>query len=213
MKQNSFDGKSWYPAPLIPLTFLDTRNFLKIGRVSLRTFSVVWDNTFSTTNRDPPPLSTKYFHNRKFLKHRKVPPPKVSGVFRQKLFDGKFWYSPLFIQKLSRYRSFSETQHRGIPLIKISALWDKNFSTENIDTPPFFFINLLANDNFPKHSTGLFAYDVIRYCETKNFSRKIVIFSSSHPSHPKISSISEFFWNTEGFPYETFRHCETTNFL
>ena len=157
--------------PLIPLTFLDTRSFLKLGRVSVRTFSVVWDNTFATTNRDPLPLSTKYFNTRKFLKHRKVPPPKLSGVFRQKIFDGKFWYSP------------------------------------------FLFINLLANDTFPKHSTGLSAYDVIRYCKTKNFWQKIVILSSSQPSSPKISSISEFFWNTEGFPYEIFRHCGPTIFL
>ena len=135
VKQNSFDGKSWYPAPLIHLTFLDTRRLLKLGRVSLRTFSVVWENTFSTTNRDPPPLSTKYFHTKKFLKHRKVPPPKFWGVFRQKIFDGKFSNSPLFIQKLFRYRTFSETQHRRIPLKNMSALWDKNFSTENLDKP------------------------------------------------------------------------------
>ena len=77
---------------------------------------------------------------------------------------------------------------------------------------PFLFINLLANDNLPKHSTGLFAYDVIRYCETKNFWQKTVILSSSHPSYPEVSSISEFFWNTERFPYEIFRHCETTIF-
>ena len=137
VKQNSFDGKSWYPAPLIPLTFLETRSFLKLGKFSLRTFSVVWDNTFSTTNRDPAPLSTKHFHTRKFLKHRNVPPPKVSGVLRQKLFDGKFWYSPLFIQKVFRYRSFSETQHRRIPIQKISALWDKDFSAENLILPLF----------------------------------------------------------------------------
>ena len=138
VKQNSFDGKSSYPATLIPLTFLDNRNFLKLGRVSLRTFSVVWDNTISPTNRDPAPLSAKNFHTRKFLKHRKVPPPKVSGVFRQKIFDGKFWYSPLFIQKLFRYRSFSETQHRRIPIRILSALWEKDFSAENLDTPPFY---------------------------------------------------------------------------
>ena len=139
VKQNSFDGKSWYQAPLIPLTLLDTRKFLELGRVSLRTFSVVWDKVISTTHRDRPPLSTKYFHTRKFLKHRKVPPAKVSGVFRQKMFEGKFWYSPLFIRKLFRYRTFTETQQRKISLRKISALWDKRFATENLDTPPFYW--------------------------------------------------------------------------
>ena len=53
---------------------------------------------------------------------------------RQKFFDGKSWYSPFFIHKLFRYRKFSETQHRRVPLRIFSALWDKNFSTENRDT-------------------------------------------------------------------------------
>ena len=69
---------------------------------------------------------------------------------------------------------------------------------------PFLIINLLANDNFPKHSTGLFAYDVIRYCETKNFWQKIVILSSSHPSCTKISSILEFFETQKGSPTKSF---------
>ena len=138
VKQNSFDGKSWYPAPLIPLTFLETRSFLKLGKFSLRTFSVVWDNTFSTTNRDPPPLSTKYFHTRKFLKHRKVPPPKVSGVCRQKMFEGKFWYSPLSIQKLFRYRTFPETQHRKVPIRNYRHCETKIFRRK-ILIPPLYF--------------------------------------------------------------------------
>ena len=51
VEENSFDVKSWYP-PLLSVTFLDARSFLKVGRVPLRNFSVVWDKTFSTENRD-----------------------------------------------------------------------------------------------------------------------------------------------------------------
>ena len=41
------------------------------------------------------------------------------------------------------------------PLRNFSALWDKNFSLENLHTPPspFSSVNLIVTGNFPKHST------------------------------------------------------------
>ena len=39
-------------APLLSLTFFDTRIFLKHRRVPLRNFSALWDKIFSTENRD-----------------------------------------------------------------------------------------------------------------------------------------------------------------
>ena len=143
--------------------------------IPLRDFSVLRGKKFLTENCDTPSITPLIIHkihrNLKLWEEQEGSSTKVFGIFRQKTFDGKFWYSP------------------------------------------FLFINLLANDTFPIHSTGLSAYDVIRYCKTKNFWQKIVILSSSQPSSPKISSISEFFWNTEGFPYEIFRHCGPTIFL
>ena len=54
---------------------------------------------------------------------------------RQKIFDGKSWYSPppSLIHKHFLYRKFSETQHRRVPLRSFSVLWDKKFSMENRD--------------------------------------------------------------------------------
>ena len=52
VRQNNFDGKSWYPPPLLSPTFFDTRNFLKHRRVPLRSFSALWDKNFPTENRD-----------------------------------------------------------------------------------------------------------------------------------------------------------------
>ena len=43
VRQNNFDGKSWYPPPLLSPTFFDTRNFLKHRRVPLRSFSALWE--------------------------------------------------------------------------------------------------------------------------------------------------------------------------
>ena len=62
---------------------------------------------------------------------------KFFDTVRQKIFDGKSWYSlPPLIHKLFRYRTFSETQIRRVPLRNFSALWDKKLLTKNRDTPP-----------------------------------------------------------------------------
>ena len=79
------------PPPLIH-KFLDTRNFAKHRRVPLRTFSVLWDKTFLTENRDTRPLlSLTFFGTRNFLKH-KGSSTKFFGTVRQKFFNGKSWY-------------------------------------------------------------------------------------------------------------------------
>ena len=121
-------------------------------------------------------------------------------LFQTKKFRWKVLILPTFYpETFSQADFFWKTAQKDSPKKIIGTVRQKFFDGKSWYSP-FLFINLLANDNFPKHSTGLFAYDVIRYCETKKFWQKIVIISSSHPCYPKISSISEFFWNTEGFP-------------
>ena len=139
-------------------------------------------------------------------------PLRGSPAFLDKKYSTESFDTPHFLSKnFFATAVFLEYSTGGYPYENYRHCERKIFRRK-ILILPLLFINLLANGNFPKHSTGLFAYDVIRYCETKNFWQKIVILSSSHPSYPKISSISEFVWNTEGFPYEIFRHCETTIF-
>ena len=95
-----------------------------------------------------------------------------------------------------------------VPLRCFSALWDKKFSTENLDTsPPLLSINFLATGIFLKHSTERFPYEIFRHCETKKFRRKILILP------PPLLSINFFGtrnqYNSKRFPYGNFRHCET----
>ena len=61
VRQNSFDGKSWYPPPLLYLTCFDTKNFLKLRKVPLPNNSVLWDKTILTENRDTHPLFIQKF--------------------------------------------------------------------------------------------------------------------------------------------------------
>ena len=155
----------------------------------LRNFSAMWDKNFrrKILILHPPPSYPYTFSLPEIFWNT---PPKGSstkcfGTVRQKIFDRKSWYSPSpLIQKLFRCRKLSETQHRRVHLQKFSALWNKKFSTENLDTPPspFLSIHFFAAGNFLKHSTEGFTYKIFRHCETKNFRRKNLILPL--PSYP-----------------------------
>ena len=57
---------------------------------------------------------------------------------RQKKFDRKSWHNSLK-HKIFPYPKV--VTHWRVPLRNFSALWDKNFSTENLDTPPLLTIH------------------------------------------------------------------------
>ena len=134
--------------------------------IPLRSFSVLRGKKFLTENCDTPSITPLLIHkihrNLKFGEEQKGSSTKVFGIFRQKTFDGKFWYSP------------------------------------------FLSINLLANDNFSKHSTGLFAYDVNRYCETKKFDRKSWYSLPPTPLIRKSHRFQNFFETQKGSPAKSF---------
>ena len=88
-------------------------------------------------------------------------------------------------------------------------MWDKKFSTENLDTPPFLSINFFATGIILKQSTQGFPYEILRHCETKYFLTENRDTPPSSPSPPP-SLIHKF------FRYQKF--CETqkgspTNFF
>ena len=63
---------------------------------------------------------------------------------------------------------------------------------------------------FPKQSTDGFLYEMLCYCETKQFRRKIV-----NPAPSLILYMFQYqttFWNHEGFLYEMFCYCDTNKF-
>ena len=121
-------------------------------------------------------------------------PTAFFGTVRQKKIRRKILIlpPPLLIHKLIRYQKFSETQHRRVPLRKVSVLWDKKFSTENRDKT-LWSIRLFDTRN-QWHPKG-FPYEICRHCETKNFRQKIVILPSSSPS----SLLSINFFDTRNF--------------
>ena len=73
------------PPPFSCMKSVDTRIFLKPGRVPLRNVSVMWDQTISTEDRDTRPLlCIKIFETAIFLKHRRVPLRIFSALWDKK---------------------------------------------------------------------------------------------------------------------------------
>ena len=70
---------------------------------------------------------------------------------------------------------------------------------------PFLFIDFFATGKILKHSTDRLLYEMVRHCETKNFSRKIL---TPPPSHLYFFETRNW-WKTKGFTYGICRHCET----
>ena len=130
-----FRKKSWcFPLPLLQKLFHNQKiSETQHREVRLRNASVLWDKKFATKNRDITVLSIKS-SDTQFSDKLRCCPTIFFGNMRQKTFEGKSWHFPLpLIQKLFRYQKFSEAQHRRVTLRKVLVLWDKMFSTENLD--------------------------------------------------------------------------------
>ena len=133
---------------------------------------------------------------------------------RQKIFDGKSSYSPPpLIHKLFGHRKFSETQHRRVTLRNFSALWDKKFSTENLDTPPPPLHPLIQTFSIPEINERLKGSPTAFFGTVRQ-----KVFEGNLDTSPSLLSIN-FFATTnflkhsiEGFLYEMFRYCETKIF-
>ena len=138
MRQNIFDGKSWYSLP-----------------------------------PPPPPLIHKIFRYQIFCETQKGSSTKFSALWGKKYSTEDFDTSSLsLIHKLFRYKKFFETQHRRVPLRNVSVLWNKeNFDRKSGHNPlKHKFLR------YPKLVTHWrVTCEMFRYCETKQFRRKIVI--------------------------------------
>ena len=179
MRQKKFDGKSLQSPALLSLTILNTRISLKHRSFPLQKFSALWDKKFSTEDLDtrpPPSLSINFFTSENFREY------STEGLLYEILGNcetKQFWWknvitAPSLILYIFRYQKFSETKKGS--LTKFSSLWDKNFSTRKIDSPhSFLLISFFTSGIILNHSKERFIYEMLRYCETKQNRRKILI--------------------------------------
>ena len=77
------------PRPLISQNFVDTNFFPQSRTVCLQNYSVLWDETILTENRDTPSLFSNISRYQKFSAKKKKSPTNNFGPTRQQPFDGK----------------------------------------------------------------------------------------------------------------------------
>ena len=204
--------------PLLCIIFLDTRIFLKHWRNAHEIFRQCETENFWRKNVITP-IMHKIFRYRKLFETLKGFPRKISGPVRQRIFDWKTWYS-LSYKKFLDYQIFSKTLKRcprvfsamwdhsfltakwdtrplffrenfSKPWRKFPAVWDKQLSAGNCDTP-----NMHKTFRYPIFSETLKGCSrSFRHCETENFWRKGVMFSVYYAY---IFSRAQFFWKIEG---------------
>ena len=118
---------------LLSMIFFDSRNLLKHRRVPLWSFAVLWHKQIPTQNSDIPLLSLNFFEIRFLPKQRRTSRRSFLVLWDKKNFDRKLWY-PILMLKIFPYPISSETQKR-VHLRKVSVLWAKTISTDNLVTP------------------------------------------------------------------------------
>ena len=183
----------WPDTPTIQ-KILDTRRFLKHGRVPLRLSLVLWDKKFATENHDLP-LHAQKFSTPEINETIKGSPAKSFGTVTQKDFRQNC-DTPI-IQKENDTWPF--LKHRRVPLRYFWNWETKKFKRKSWCTPIMF--KIFWYPKLVKHKRVL-PRKVLVLGDKKNRQNRDTSFIQK-------KLITERFWNTEGFPYEYFLYCET----
>ena len=153
--------------PLLCMKIFDKRIFLKHQSVLQWNISVQWDKNFDGKSwyLPPPLLSIKYFYLPEFFWNTEWFPGEVFSVlWEKKNFRQNREASPSFAWNFSIPEFFRNTEGFYYEFYRH---WDKDFLTEFSDIPflciKFFWF------------TEVFPNEIFRYCETKNFERKVVL--------------------------------------
>ena len=138
MRQQIFDGKSWYPPSLLSLILFDTSIFLKHRRVLPRIFSVMWESFDGKSWCSLPPslpvFSIKFCDTRTFLK-QSFPLRSLSVLWENKFSTEIRDTRPLLLsQTFFDTRNF--LKHRRVPPRIFAVLWDKFSMGEIVILPP-----------------------------------------------------------------------------
>ena len=138
VRQNIFNGKSWYTPPLLSMNFLVTENFLKRSTEGFpyQFFRHCETKNFRRKLLIPPLLFINFFatgRNFSETRHRRVPLTKFFGPVRQKSFGKTVMPPPPPMHENFRYKSVFETQ-KGSPT-KFFGTVRQKFLTQNPDIP------------------------------------------------------------------------------
>ena len=176
-----FRGKNVTADPSLILNKLRYPKIIKHWKINIRNVSELSDKKFDRKSWYPPVLSSNSLTTGKCLIH------STEGF----LYDLLRYCETKQVRRtivttapLSSYTildTINFLRHTRFPPQKFSALWDKKFSTESLDTrpPPSLSINFFTSENFLKHSREGLLYEIIRNSETKQFWWKNMITAPS----------------------------------
>ena len=112
MRQNNFDGKSWYRLPLLSIFFFRYQKYSETQKISSSNcFGSVRRKSFDRKSWHPLSVfSSLYFHTRKFLEDRRDPLRKSWALWETKSNQQKIVLPHSFINERLRYPKLFETQ-------------------------------------------------------------------------------------------------------
>ena len=93
VRQKIFDGKSWCPPPSYP-NFFDARSYCNSKGFPYGNIRHCETKNFRRKILILPPSLIQTFSVPKIIATVKDSPTEIFGTVRQKIFDGKSWYSP-----------------------------------------------------------------------------------------------------------------------
>ena len=166
VRQTFFDGKSWYPPPLLCIKVFDTPNFLNYGSDAHEIFRHCEIKNFGRKNVIAPFSCIKLFETRIFLKNSRIPLRNFSS-----LWDIKFSTEnrdtpsplpppPLIHNFFSIPDFFWYTDQKGSPT-KFFSTETKKISTQNCE------INLWSIKSFDPRKPEI--SDTLKVSPTKFF--------------------------------------------
>ena len=185
MRQKIFDGKTWYP--LVCIKFFGTPNFLKHWRDAYEIFRHYGTKNFRRKNVIPPFSSIKPFETKNFLKNSKIPLRKFSGLWDIKIStENRCDMPPLIHKVFSIAENFRKTEGFLYKAFRLGPVRQK-VPTKPWCPPPLLCMKNFDKRIFLKHQSVLqWNISVLRYCETKEFRRKILILPPSPPLLSKL---------------------------
>ena len=163
-----FSTIPWCP-PLLCMQILDTRIFWNTEGFPHEFFSTVRQKLFVGKSWYSPISYPYFFSYQKISETQKGPLTKFFGPVRQKIFD-KTMMPPSYAWKFS-IPKFFETQ-KSSPTKFFGTMRQKSS-----DRKSWYPLLMLKNFSIPEifWYTELLPNKIFRYCQTKNFERKVVI--------------------------------------
>ena len=148
VRQKKFERKLWYSLhPHMSSNFFDTRSFVKRSRVSPTKCFGTARQKKSTEVRDVTPFIMIFFDTLSLWNTEWFPYKNFRhyGTINFRWKNLATLSLPPLIIKIFRWREFSATQHRIVPIRSFAKMWEKQIWRKLVISALFFIPNFFRN--------------------------------------------------------------------